>query len=173
MKSVLIISVVTFFLIFGGLAILSSHLGGNSNVAQKALEPATTLDTELVLKGLDAERALIRREKEELVTLRQAVAVQEQVLDEGRRELTAMVREIETKQRILGEGRERSAIRLAKMYENMKPAQAAPILSALDMDIILDILARMKEREAARILAKMDAGLAARISTELSLEGAG
>jgi flagellar motility protein MotE (MotC chaperone) len=173
MKSVLIISVVTFFLIFGGLAILSNQLGGSSNVAQQVLDPATTLDTELVLKGLDAERALIRREKEELVTLRQAVAVQEQVLDEGRRELSAMVGEIETKQRILGEGRERSAIRLAKMYENMKPAQAAPILSALDMDIILDILARMKEREAARILAKMDAGLAARISTELSLEGAG
>ncbi len=173
MKSVLIISVVTFFLIFGGLAILSSQLGGNSNVAQLVLDPATTLDTELVLKGLDAERALIRREKEELVTLRQAVAVQEQVLDEGRRELTAMILEIESKQRILGEGRERSAIRLAKMYENMKPAQAAPILSALDMDIILDILARMKEREAARILANMDTGLAARISTELSLEGAG
>lgn len=173
MKSVLIISVVTFFLIFGGLAILSNQLGGTSNVTQQVLDPVTTLDTELVLKGLDAERALIRREKEELVTLRQAVAVQEQVLDEGRRELSAMVREIETKQRILGEGRERSAIRLAKMYENMKPAQAAPILSALDMDIILDILARMKEREAARILAKMDAGLAARISTELSLEGAG
>ncbi len=173
MKSVLIISVVTFFLIFGGLAILSSQLGGNSNVAQKVLDPATTLDTDLVLKGLNAERALIRHDKEELLTLRQAVAVQEQVLDEGRRELAAMVREIETKQRILGEGRERSAIRLAKMYENMKPAQAAPILSALDMDIILDILARMKEREAARILAKMDAGLAARISTELSLEGAG
>ena len=173
MKSVLIISVVTFFLIFGGLAILSSQLGGNSNVAQQVLDPAKTLDTELVLKGLDAERALIRREKEELVTLRQAVAVQEQVLDEGRRELTAMIREIESKQRILGEGRERSAIRLAKMYENMKPAQAAPILSALDMDIILDILARMKEREAARILANMDTGLAARISTELSMEGAG
>ncbi len=172
MKSVLIISVVTFFLIFGGLAILSSHLGGSSNVAQQMLDPLKTLDAELVLKGLDAERSLIRREKEELVTLRQAVAVQEQVLNEGRRELSAMVQEIESKQRILSEGRERSAVRLAKMYESMKPAQAAPILSALEMDIILDIMARMKEREAARILANMDASLAARISTELSMEGA-
>ena len=41
------------------------------------------------------------------------------------------------------------------------------------MKIVLDILGRMKEREAARILAKMDAGLAARISTELSSGGAG
>ncbi len=172
MKSVLIISVVTFFLIFGGLAILSSQLGGNSHGSQQTEVPALNLDVELIMKGLDAERAMIRGEKEELVTMRQAVAVQEQVLEEGRRELSIIIREIEAKQRVLGEERERSAARLAKMYENMKPAQAAPILSALDMDIILDIMTRMKEREAARILANMDTGLAARISTELSLGGA-
>lgn len=172
MKSVLIISVVTFFLIFGGLAILSSQLGGKSQVGQLAMVPAKDPDAEMVMKGLEAERTMVRREKEELVALRQAVAVQEQVMEEGRRELTAMVREIEAKQRVLGEERNRAAGRLAKMYENMKPAQAAPILSALDMDILLDIMTRMKEREAAKILAQMDAGLAARISTELSLGGA-
>lgn len=173
MKSVLIISVVTFFLIFGGLAILSSQLGGNLNDVQPADIAANTIDAALVMKGLDAERAMIRLEKEELMTLRQAVAVQEQVLEEGRKELSAMVMEIETQQRVLGEERERSAGRLAKMYENMKSSQAAPILSALDMDIILDIMVRMKEREAARILSNMDTGLAARISTELSLGGGG
>ena len=172
MKSVLIISVVTFFLIFGGLAILSSQLGGNSSLRQQAGTTTEILDAKQAMVGFDAERALLRREKEEIITLRQAVAVQEQVLVEGRRELSAMVQEIEAKQRVLGEVRERSAVRLAKMYENMKPAQAAPILSALEMDIILDIMGRMKEREAARILASMDAGLAARISTELSLGGA-
>lgn len=174
MKSVLIISVVTFFLIFGGLAVLSKQLGGNSSTYQEAVfsSPGTE-ETELIMKGLEAERTLLRREKEELVTLRQSVAVQEQVLEEGRRELSALVLEIEAKQRVLGEDRERSAVRLAKMYENMKPAQAAPILSALEMDIVLDIMGRMKEREAARILAQMDAGLAASISTELSSGGAG
>jgi flagellar motility protein MotE (MotC chaperone) len=172
MKSVLIISVVTFFLIFGGLGVLSSQLGGKPNGVQHALVPLPDLDAAQVMKGLDAERTLVRREKEELVTLRRAVAVQEQVLEEGRRELSTMVREIEDKQHVLTEERDRAASRLAKMYENMKPAQAAPILSALEMDILLDIMTRMKEREAARILANMDAGLAARISTELSLGGA-
>jgi flagellar motility protein MotE (MotC chaperone) len=171
MKSVLIISVVTFFLIFGGLAILSSQLGGNSSLRQQDGSTTEILDAKQAMEDIDAERILLRREKEEIIAMRQAVAVQEQVLVEGRRELSAMVQEIETKQRVLGEVRERSAVRLAKMYENMKPAQAAPILSALEMDIILDIMGRMKEREAARILASMDAGLAAQISTELSLGG--
>jgi len=171
MKSVLIISVVTFFLIFGGLAILSSQLGGNISEGRQPVGTANDLDVAMIMKGLDAERAQLRREKEELVTLRQAQIVQGQVLMEGRRELSDMVTRIEAQQGKLNEERERSAIRLAKMYENMKPRQAAPIMSALDMEIILDILARMKEREAARILANMDAALAARISTRLSLGG--
>lgn len=172
MKSVLIISVMTFFLIFGGLAILSNKLGADGPGGRsQALIPTEMPDIELLMNGLDAERTLIRREKEELVTLRQAVTVQEQILAEGRAELASMVREIEENQRILGEDQERSVVRLAKMYESMKPGQAAPILSNLEMTTILDIMHRMKEREAARILANMDAGLAARISTELSTGG--
>lgn len=173
MKSVLIISVATFFVIFGGLAILSSQLGKDTREQRETLQPVDHAGTELILKGLDAERALVRREKEELVTLRQAVVVQEQVLEEGRRELEAMVRELETKHRVLEEDRDRSAGRLAKMYENMKPGQAAPILANLEMETILDILRRMKEREAARILASMEPALAAEISMELSQGGAG
>ena len=173
MKSVLIISAVTFFLIFGGLAVLSHQLDRKPAVIQVYGNTPTTEEADLIVKELGAERALLRREKEELVTLRQTVAVQEQILEEGRRELTTLVQEIEARQRILGDDRERSAVRLAKMYENMKPAQAAPILSALDMEIVLDIMGRMKEREAARILAQMDAEFAARISTELSTGGTG
>jgi len=57
------------------------------------------------------------------------------------------------------------------MYEAMKPQQAAPIISALDLDIILDIMSRIKDRQAAKILAKMDPGLAAQVSTRMSLKG--
>jgi len=175
MKSVLIISVVTFFLIFGGLAVLSSRLNDTSAANgpgnRQTVAGVDLPDPELVMKGLDAERSLVRQEKEELVTLRQALAVQEQVLEEGREELAAMVRDLESRQTGLDEDRNRSANRLAKMYENMKPGQAAPILSSLEMPVILDIMHRMKEREAARILASMDTVLAAKISMELSQGG--
>jgi flagellar motility protein MotE (MotC chaperone) len=171
MKSVLIISVVTFFLIFGGLAVLSGQLGGGGAPHQEAANPPAALDAEMIMKGITAERTLLRKEKEELMSLRQTVVVQEVILEEGRRELAAILREMESSQRILDEDQERSAGRLAKIYENMKPAQAAPILSGLEMNIVLDVMDRMKEREAARILAHMDAGLAAQISTELSHGG--
>jgi len=90
MKSVLIISAVTFFLIFGGLAVLSNQLDGNPPTEKVARYTPNTTETDLLMKGLNAERALLRREKEELVTLRQSVTVQEQVLEEGRRELMTL-----------------------------------------------------------------------------------
>ena len=97
--------------------------------------------------------------------------MQEQVLQQGRENLLAVIKKLEAKQQDYVDERERSATKLAKMYEAMKPAQAAPIMSALDLDIILDIMTRMKERQAAKILSMMDAGLAAQVSTRMSMTG--
>ncbi|MCB1183239.1 hypothetical protein KDM41_07385 [bacterium] len=173
MKSVLIISLITFVLIFGGVVVISSHL---NKAAQGGANPELTADdyaaAERVFHDMAVERDRIQRDKEELLALGQAVAAQEQVLEQGRESLLAVIKKLEQKQQEYVDERERSAVKLAKMYEAMKPQQAAPIISALDMDIILDIMSRMKERQAAKILAKMDAGLAAQVSTRMSLKGA-
>jgi len=174
MKSVLIISVITFVLIFGGVVVISSQLnraaGGGVNPELTAEDYAAA---ERVFHDMAVERDRIQQDKEELLALRQTVAVQEQVLERGRESLLAVIKKLDQKQQDYIEERERSANKLAKMYEAMKPQQAAPIISALDLDIILDIMGRMKERQAAKILAKMDPGLAARVSTRMSLKGTG
>ena len=92
-------------------------------------------------------------------------------MEQGRAHLETVIQKLDAKQIEYIEERERSAAKLAKMYEAMKPAQAAPIISALELDIILDIMTRMKERPAAKILSNMDAGLAAQVSTRMSLKG--
>ena len=172
MKSVIIISVVTFVLIFGGVLVMSSHLnraaagGATPDLAIEDYEAA-----ERVFHDMAVERDRIQQEKEKLLALSQSVAVQEQVLQQGRENLVAVIKKLEAKQQDYIEERERSAMKLAKMYEAMKPAQAAPIMSALDLDIILDIMGRMKERQAAKILSMMEAGLAAQVSTRMSATG--
>ena len=172
MKSVIIISVVTFILIFGGVLVMSGQLNkaamgaGAPNMGPEDYEAA-----ERVFRDMAIERDRIQQDKEELLALGQTVAVQEQVLNLSREQLLMVIKKMETKQQEYIEERERSAVKLAKMYEAMKPAQAAPIMQALDMEIILDIMGRMKERQAAKILAKMDAGLAAQVSTRMSLKG--
>lgn len=172
MKSVVIISVITFILIFGGVLLMSTHL---NNAAQNGglpdLSPEDYQAADRVFQDLARERDRIQQEKEALIALRQSVAVQEQVLKQGQDNLQAVIQKLDAKQQEYIEERENSVTKLAKMYEAMKPNQAAPIMSVLDLDIILDIMSRMKERQAAKILANMDAGLAAQVSTRMSMKG--
>jgi flagellar motility protein MotE (MotC chaperone) len=57
---------------------------------------------------------------------------------------------------------------LVKIYETMKPADAAQILSQLDMPIVLQMLSRMKEAKTAPILAAMDPTKAEAITTAMA-----
>ncbi len=57
---------------------------------------------------------------------------------------------------------------LVKIYENMKPKDAARIFGELDMDTLLMVAERMKERKLAPIMAKMDPTKATKITVELS-----
>ena len=66
---------------------------------------------------------------------------------------------------------EAEIVKLAKVYEAMKPASAATILSSLDIDIVLGIMRHLKNRQAAQILAYMTPTQAAEISARLSPQG--
>jgi flagellar motility protein MotE (MotC chaperone) len=58
--------------------------------------------------------------------------------------------------------------RLARIFEAMKPKQAAPVMSQLDNEVIVMILMKMKERAAAKILGEMSVERAASISRQIS-----
>jgi flagellar motility protein MotE (MotC chaperone) len=57
---------------------------------------------------------------------------------------------------------------LVKIYENMKPKDAARIFEELDMAILLPVTERMKERKLAPILAKMNTTKAMTLTTQLA-----
>ncbi len=57
---------------------------------------------------------------------------------------------------------------LVKIYENMKPKDAAKIFEALEMDTLLLVAERMKERKLAPIMAEMNPGKAREMTVELS-----
>ena len=172
MRSVLVISALTFALIFGGVVLLSTQLNRAATPAAGPQMAAMDYEgAERVFADMAAERDRIQQEREELNTLRQAANAQQLLLTQEREQLQAVIAQLEERQKEYAAEREQSAAKLAKMYEAMKPAQAAPIISALDLDIILDIMGRMKERPAAKILAHMDAALAAQVSTRMSLRG--
>lgn len=172
MKSIVVISVVTFVLIFGGVVVMSSQLGrtgGSSPLPE--LAPEDYEAAERVFQDMAVERDRIQQEREKALTLGQKFAVQEKVLKDGHDQILTVIQKLEARQLQYIAERDQSAAKLAKMYEAMKADEAAPILSGLDPDIVLDIMVRMKERQAAKIMAKMDPALAALISTRLSVKG--
>lgn len=59
---------------------------------------------------------------------------------------------------------------LAKMYEKMTAEKAAMILSAVDQDLAISILAKMKTKSAAKILNNIEREKAAKLSTAYSLD---
>ena len=56
---------------------------------------------------------------------------------------------------------------LVKIYENMKPKDAARIFEDLEMDTLLEMSERMKERKLAPIIAKMSPEKAREVTVEL------
>lgn len=172
MKSVLIISALTFALIFGGVVLLSTQIKQAAPPANGPELTATDYEgAERVFRDMAVERDRIQQEREELNTLKQSTAAQQAILTQEREQLLAVIAKLEERQKVYAAERDASAAKLAKMYEAMKPTAAAPIISAMDIEIILDIMGRMKERPAAKILACMDASLAAQVSTRMSLKG--
>jgi len=57
---------------------------------------------------------------------------------------------------------------LVKIYETMKPKDAARIFEELDMDTLLMVAERMKERKLAPIMASMNPGKAKEMTVELT-----
>lgn len=56
---------------------------------------------------------------------------------------------------------------LVKIYENMKPKDAARIFEELEMTTLLDVAERMKERKLAAIMSKMNPQRAREVTVEL------
>lgn len=117
-----------------------------------------------LLKDLAARRKQLD-EREKMLGTREAVMkAAEAEIDQKYRELTELRKQL---QGLLNQQSEAEAERLkslVRIYEGMKPADAARIFNTLDLSILLDVLTRMAERKSAPILAAMEADRARTIT---------
>jgi len=126
----------------------------------------------------DAERAVLlelRERRQELETREQTLAAREAVLAAAERKISARVDELKSLQTRLEaldaarqERDETSWRGLVKVYENMKPRDAATIMNDMEMGVLLPVLDRMKETKGARILAAMQPDKARQATAELA-----
>lgn len=96
--------------------------------------------------------------KEKEITVREALlSAAERELDQKLRELTNLKGEIETMMVKRSEEEEARITSLVKIYEGMKPKDAASIFNTLDLDVLIVIMTKMSERKSSPILAEMNA----------------
>ena len=151
----------------GSLAVPSG--AGGQGIFQLPPDPLTMTDEEVGLLQALAERRdeIERRNRrvEEREALLQAVERRIEEKVDSLKLLQQSIEDLLNQHEKQTEAQYRS---LVKIYENMKPKDAARIFEELDMDILLPVVERMKERKTAPILAKMNADKAKAITTELA-----
>jgi flagellar motility protein MotE (MotC chaperone) len=117
----------------------------------------------------------LAKRRDELVVLEKGLEARERLLNVTEERLDNRIAElqllrdsIEALVRQYDEQEESELQSIVKIYETMKPKDAASILGELDMQILLGIMESMKERKSASILAAMDPERAREVTTELA-----
>jgi flagellar motility protein MotE (MotC chaperone) len=96
-------------------------------------------------KQLDAREAELNKVAEQIEKQKSEIAAKLVQLEEVRQKISAQLQD-----RIKAD--EAKVEVLVQMYTNMKPVQAAKIFETLDEDLVIEILSRMKKKNAADIL---------------------
>jgi flagellar motility protein MotE (MotC chaperone) len=125
-----------------------------------------------------AERALLeglRARRTELDAREQAAAAREMVLAAAERRLAQRIEELTALQQRLqaagrtGSEREEAGWRqLVKLYEGMRPRDAAAIFDELDLPVLIQLVDRMREAKAAPVLGAMKPERARLLTAELA-----
>ena len=131
------------------------------------LQNLTPGDVEL-LQQLVARRGDLDKREQDLTTREQALQVVELRVEDKLTELKSLQSTVEATLAQRDEAQEQQLMSLVKIYENMKPKDAAPIFNELDMAILLDVIDRMKEAKAAPILALMEPARTREITKDLA-----
>ena len=126
----------------------------------------------------ETERALLqdlRQRRQELDALAASVAARELVMAAAEQKLATRMAELQTLQKKL-EGLDAAQKQkveagwqgLVKVYEAMKPRDAANIFNDLQMPVLLQVLDRMKDAKTAVVMAAMNPDRARDVTAELA-----
>ncbi len=109
-----------------------------------------------LFEDLAARREELEQREREIVTREALLQAAEQELDQKYRELEILRGELEALLEKQSEEEEARIQSLVKIYEGMKSKDAARIFNTLDIDVLVEVMARMSERKLSPILADMN-----------------
>jgi len=122
-----------------------------------------------LLEAIARRREELDAREEELRARRERIEALEEDVEGRIDELRKIHDSIEAFVKKIDEVNESRIKRIVKIYESMKPAEAARRMEKLDEDMAVMILATMKEKKAAKILALVELDRSVRLSQLLKL----
>ncbi len=109
-----------------------------------------------LFEDLVTRREGLEKREQDLVTREALLIAAEKELDRKYQELSQLRGEIEKLLEKQGEEEQGRVQSLVKIYEGMKPKEAARIFDTLDLDVLLSVVSNMSERRLSPILANMN-----------------
>jgi flagellar motility protein MotE (MotC chaperone) len=131
-------------------------------------EPMMSDSERSLLLDLRARRTELEAQSAALTTREAALSAAEQRVAGRVAELTDLQRRLEALEADRRAHDEANWHGLVKLYETMKPREAAAIFNDLDLPVLLPVLDRMKETKAAQVLAAMQPERARQVTAELA-----
>ncbi|MCU0351239.1 MAG: hypothetical protein MUF43_10490, partial [Flavobacterium sp.] len=107
-------------------------------------------------------------EKADLTARSQVLKVTEDKLDQKVHELKTLQNELQNLMKQYEQKEQGKILSLVKIYEAMKPKDAAKIFDELEMSILLKVVSNMKEVKVAPVIASMNPVKARDLSIELA-----
>ncbi|MBL8835724.1 MAG: hypothetical protein JNL66_05735 [Alphaproteobacteria bacterium] len=137
--------------------------------ARITLDPDQLTASEIeVLQDLANRRAAIDQRAADLERREALLRAAEQRIDAQLQELRQLQGSVETALRRVDEQEEQRRRSLVRMFETMRPPEAARIFEQMEMPVLLDLVERMREAKAAPILAQLNPIRARQIASELA-----
>lgn len=158
-----------------GLAAKSDETGADRKKAKskksskKWFDPAVVTDAELqILQNLSERRKQIEKQERSLDMRSGLLKVTEQRIDTKIAEIKIIQATIAGLIKKHNKQTDMKMKSVVKIYENMKPKDAARIFEQLDMAILLDVVERMRETKTAPIMARMSPQKAKAVTVALA-----
>ena len=127
-----------------------------------------TLEEIAVLQELAERRAALEQRESELNLREGLLDAAEQRIEVRITEMQSLRDEINGLIRVYDDQEQAELQKLVKIYETMKPKDAARILQDMELGVLLSIMESMKERSSAPILASMNPQTARDVTAELA-----
>lgn len=109
-----------------------------------------------IFNDLSERQAEIEKAEKNLQVREALLKAAEQEMEKKVAELNKLKKEIEKLLGVKTEEEEKSIERLVKIYEGMKPANAAAVFNTLDLDVLIAVMTKMSERKVSPILSAMN-----------------